>query len=48
VNLSLLEHVRLEMKQGATKKEAIKLVATKRSLPKSEVYQIATKIRVNK
>jgi 16S rRNA (cytidine1402-2'-O)-methyltransferase len=47
-NLSLLEHVRLEMKQGATKKEAIKLVATKRSLPKSEVYQIATKIRVNK
>jgi len=47
-NLSLLEHVKLEMEQGATKKEAIKLVATKRSLPKSEVYQIATKIRVNK
>ncbi|MFO7819932.1 MAG: 16S rRNA (cytidine(1402)-2'-O)-methyltransferase [Halanaerobacter sp.] len=47
-NLSILEHVKLKMEEGATKKEAIKLVATKRGLPKSEVYQIATKIRVNR
>ena len=46
--LSILEHVKLEMEEGATKKEAIKKVATKRALPKSEVYQIATKIRVNR
>lgn len=47
-NLSILEHVKLKMEEGAAKKEAIKLVATKRGLPKSEVYQIATKIRVNR
>ncbi|MGM0502182.1 MAG: 16S rRNA (cytidine(1402)-2'-O)-methyltransferase [Bacillota bacterium] len=47
-DLSLLQHVKLEMKEGATKKEAIKLVAKQRNLPKNEVYQIATKIRVNK
>ena len=47
-DLSILEHVKLEMEEGATKKEAIKIVATKRGLPKSEVYQIATKIRINK
>ena len=47
-DLSILDHVKLEMEEGATKKEAIKIVATKRGLPKSEVYQIATKIRVNK
>ncbi|AGB40087.1 putative S-adenosylmethionine-dependent methyltransferase, YraL family [Halobacteroides halobius DSM 5150] len=47
-SLSILEHVKQEMKTGLTKKEAIKEVAKLRELPKSEVYQIATKIRVNK
>ena len=47
-DLSILDHVKFEMKQGATKKEAIKIVAKQRNLPKSEVYQIATKIRVNR
>ncbi|GAB6138922.1 16S rRNA (cytidine(1402)-2'-O)-methyltransferase [Halanaerobaculum tunisiense] len=47
-DLSILEHVKTEMEEGLTKKEAIKEVAQVRDLPKSEVYQIATKIRVNR
>jgi 16S rRNA (cytidine1402-2'-O)-methyltransferase len=45
--LSILDHVKQEMKEGLTKKKAIKKVAKLRDLPKSEVYQIATKIRVD-
>ncbi len=44
-NLSILEHVKEEMEAGLSKKKAIKEVAVKRGLPKSEVYQIATKIK---
>ncbi|GAB6099729.1 16S rRNA (cytidine(1402)-2'-O)-methyltransferase [Halanaerocella petrolearia] len=47
-NLSILDHVKSEMESGLTKKKAIKEVAKLRNLPKSEVYQIATKIRVNR
>lgn len=46
--LSILEHLEEEMVQGLSKKQAIKKVAKLRSLPKSEVYQIATKIRVER
>ncbi len=46
--LSILEHIKQEMEQGLTKKKAIKQVAKIRDLPKSEVYKIGTKIRVNK
>lgn len=39
--LSIVEHVRLLMKNGYTKKKAIKEVANLRELPKSEVYEKA-------
>ncbi|OCL25788.1 16S rRNA (cytidine(1402)-2'-O)-methyltransferase [Orenia metallireducens] len=45
--LSILEHLESLMADGLTKKKAIKEVAKLRSLPKNEVYQIATKIKVN-
>jgi len=45
--LSILEHLEDLMAEGLTKKKAIKEVAKLRSLPKNEVYQIATKIKVN-
>lgn len=47
-NLSILDHIKQEMETGLTKKKAIKKVAQVRNLPKSEVYKIGTKIRVNK
>ena len=46
-SLSILDHIKKEMKQGLTKKEAIKKVAKVRRLPKSEVYKIGTKIRAD-
>ncbi len=46
LGLSILAHVKLRMEEGLSKKKAIKKVAKERKLPKSEVYQIATKIRV--
>ncbi|PRX26449.1 16S rRNA (cytidine1402-2'-O)-methyltransferase [Orenia metallireducens] len=45
--LSILDHLESLMADGLTKKKAIKEVAKLRSLPKNEVYQIATKIKVN-
>lgn len=38
-NLSLIEHVHLYLKEGKDPKEAIKLVAKDRNMPKSEVYR---------
>ncbi|MCK8817086.1 16S rRNA (cytidine(1402)-2'-O)-methyltransferase [Natroniella sulfidigena] len=46
--LSILEHLKQRMKEGLTKKQAIKKVAQERDLPKSEVYQIGIKIKVDK
>ena len=37
-NLSIIEHIKLYMEDGLTSKEAIKLVAKERDIPKSEVY----------
>ncbi|TDX51301.1 16S rRNA (cytidine(1402)-2'-O)-methyltransferase [Orenia marismortui] len=47
-DLSILEHLESLMEEGLTKKKAIKEVAKLRSLPKSEVYQIGIKIKVNR
>jgi len=46
--LSVLEHLKLLMESGITKKQAIKKVAKLRELPKSEVYKTATAISVDK
>lgn len=46
--LSILEHIKLLMESGMTKKQAVKKVAEIRGLPKSEVYKIGTSISVNK
>ena len=37
-NLSIIEHIKLYVEDGLTSKEAIKLVAKERDIPKSEVY----------
>ena len=37
-NLSIIEHIKLYIEDGLTSKEAIKLVAKERDIPKSEVY----------
>ena len=37
-NLTVIQHVNLYIKEGHDVKEAIKLVAKERSIPKSEVY----------
>lgn len=47
-DLSILEHVKLLMDKGVTKKKAIKLVAKERGLPKREVYEVAIEIEVKK
>ncbi|WP_027339747.1 16S rRNA (cytidine(1402)-2'-O)-methyltransferase [Halonatronum saccharophilum] len=47
-DLSILEHLKFEMEEGLTKKKAIKKVAKQRDLPKSEVYQIGTKIKIDR
>ncbi|MBM7623936.1 16S rRNA (cytidine(1402)-2'-O)-methyltransferase [Sporohalobacter salinus] len=39
--LTILEHIKLMMDKGITKKEAVKLVAEERGLPKREVYEEA-------
>ncbi len=46
--MSILEHLEFLMEEGSNKKTAIKEVAKARSLPKSEVYQIAIKIKVDR
>ena len=46
--LSIVEHVELLMKNGYTKKKAIKEVARLRDLPKSDVYQEAIVIDATK
>lgn len=46
--LSILEHIKLLMESGMTKKQSVKKVAEIRGLPKSEVYKIGTSISVNK
>lgn len=44
VNLSIEEHILKYVNDGVNKKEAIKLVAKERELPKSEVYKFSTNI----
>ncbi|OOM16644.1 16S rRNA (cytidine(1402)-2'-O)-methyltransferase [Clostridium saccharobutylicum] len=43
-NLSIEEHILKYMNDGINKKEAIKLVAKERELPKNEVYKFSTNI----
>jgi len=47
-NLSILDHIKLLMNNGFSKKEAIKKVADLRDLPKSEVYRVAVAIKIDK
>lgn len=47
-DLSILEHLRLLINSGMTKKQAIKKVSKLRELPKSEVYKEAVVISVDK
>lgn len=44
INLSIEDHILKYIKDGINKKEAIKLVAKDRELPKSEVYKFSTDI----
>lgn len=44
INLSIEEHILKYINQGINKKEAIKLVAKEREVPKSEVYKFSTEI----
>lgn len=44
INLSIEEHILKYINNGINKKEAIKLVAKERELPKSEVYKFSTNI----
>ncbi len=46
--LSILEHLKLLIESGMTKKQAIKKVAKLRELPKSDVYKEAVVISVDK
>lgn len=47
-DLSVLEHLKLLIESGMTKKQAIKKVAKLRDLPKSDVYKEAVVISVDK
>ena len=47
-DLSILEHLKLFINSGMTKKQAIKKVAKLRELPKSDVYKEAVVISVDK
>ncbi|KXS48455.1 MAG: 16S rRNA (cytidine1402-2'-O)-methyltransferase, partial [Halanaerobium sp. T82-1] len=47
-DLSVLEHLKLLIENGMTKKQAIKKVAKLRDLPKSDVYKEAVVISVDK
>jgi 16S rRNA (cytidine1402-2'-O)-methyltransferase len=44
INLSIEEHILKYINDGINKKDAIKLVAKERELPKSEVYKFSTNI----
>jgi 16S rRNA (cytidine1402-2'-O)-methyltransferase len=44
INLSIEEHILKYINKGINKKEAIKLVAKEREIPKSEVYKFSTEI----
>lgn len=44
INLSIEEHILKYVNDGINKKDAIKLVAKERELPKSEVYKFSTNI----
>jgi len=44
INLSIEEHIIKYINEGIPKKDAIKLVAKERELPKSEVYKFSTNI----
>jgi 16S rRNA (cytidine1402-2'-O)-methyltransferase len=44
INLSIEEHILKYINEGINKKEAIKLVAKERELPKSDVYKFSTNI----
>ena len=44
INLSIEDHILKYIKDGINKKEAIKLVAKDREVPKSEVYKFSTNI----
>ena len=44
INLSIEEHILKYINDGTNKKDAIKLVAKERELPKSEVYKFSTNI----
>ncbi|EEP55846.1 16S rRNA (cytidine(1402)-2'-O)-methyltransferase [Clostridium butyricum] len=44
INLSIEDHILKYIKDGINKKDAIKLVAKDRELPKSEVYKFSTNI----
>lgn len=44
INLSIEEHILKFINNGISKKEAIKLVAKEREIPKSEVYKFSTEI----
>lgn len=44
INLSIEEHILKYINDGLSKKEAIKIVAKDRELPKSEVYKFSTNI----
>ena len=44
INLSIEEHILKYVNDGINKKEAIKIVAKERELPKSEVYKFSTNI----
>ena len=39
-DLSIIDHINIYLKEGKTSKEAIKLTAKDRNLPKSEVYNL--------
>lgn len=44
INLSIEEHILKYINNGISKKEAIKLVAKEREIPKNEVYKFSTEI----
>ncbi|MDR3593311.1 16S rRNA (cytidine(1402)-2'-O)-methyltransferase [Clostridium sp.] len=44
INLSIEEHILKYINKGINKKEAIKIVAKEREIPKSEVYKFSTEI----
>ena len=43
-NISIEEHIRMYMRQGIDKKEAIKKVAEDRKQPKKEIYKVGCEI----